>query len=219
VTRPRLAIALALAVLAATAGRALPQDADERAFVVRFVEAINSKDVERRRALLHPKSLPCASTAPDSFYVWMVTRQFKDTIPADYTWTVMPVPLTEPLMLSDKFDYPVRPTHTLQLDFNLAATRSKTMLLYLVHEGPRWFEMTACPKPETMVEARAARQAEAKRAERVRALVAAMSPELKGQLLELLRAGRRLDASKHYQAATGEDTTTAVEVLERLAPR
>jgi hypothetical protein len=219
VTRPRLAIALALALLAATASRALAQDADERAFVVRLVEAINSKDVERRRALLHPKSLPCASTAPDSFYVWMVTRQFKDTIPANYTWTVTPVPLTELLMLSDKFDYPVRPTHTLQLDVNLSATRSKTMLLQLVHEGPRWFEMTACPKPETIAEARAARQAEAKRAERVQALVAAMSPELKGQLLELLRAGRRLDASKHYQAASGEDTTTAVEVLERLAPR
>ena len=218
-TRPRLAIALALAVLAATAGRALAQDADERAFVVRLVEAINSKDVERRRALLHPKSLPCASTTPDSFYVWMVTRQFKDTIPADYTWKVSPVPITEPLMLSDKFDYPVRPTHTLQLDFNLSATRSKTMVLQLVHEGPRWFEMTACPKPETIAEARAARQAEAKRAERVKALVAAMSPELKGQLLELLRAGRRLDASKRYQAASGEDTTTAVEVLERLAPR
>ena len=52
-----------------------------RSFVVRFVEAINSKSVERRRALLHPKSLPCASTASDSFYVWMVTRQFKDTDP------------------------------------------------------------------------------------------------------------------------------------------
>ena len=24
-------------------------------------------------------------------------------------------------MLSDKFDYPVRPTHTLQLDFNLGS--------------------------------------------------------------------------------------------------
>jgi hypothetical protein len=219
VTRPRLTIAVALAVLAATASRALPQDAEARAFVVRFVDASNSKSIESRRALLHPKSLPCASTAPEAFYVWMVTRQLKDTIPADYTWKLTPLPPGEPLMFADKFDYPVRPTHTLQLDFNLAPPRSKTMVLQLVHEGNRWFEMTPCPKPETIVEARAARQAEAKRAERVQALVAAMSPELKGQLLELLRAGRRLDASKHYQAASGEDTTTAVEVLERLSPR
>ena len=218
-TRSRLALALALAVLAATASRALAQDAEARAFVVRVVDAINSKSIESRRALLHPKSLPCATTAPDSFYVWMVTRQFKDTIPADYTWKLTAVPPTEALMLSDKFDYPVRPTHTLQLDFNLGPTRSKTMVLQLVHEGSRWFEMTACPKPETIAEARAARQAEAKRVERAQALVATMSPELTGQLLELLRAGRRLDASKHYQAASGEDTTTAVEVLERLAPR
>jgi len=92
VTRSRLALALALAVLAATASRALAQDAEARAFVVRVVDAINSKSIESRRALLHPKSLPCATTAADSFYVWMVTRQFKDTIPADYTWKLTAVP-------------------------------------------------------------------------------------------------------------------------------
>ena len=33
-----------------------------------------------------------------------------------------------------------------------------------------------------------------------------------------VRPTRRLDATKHYQAASGEDVTTAVEVLELLAP-
>jgi hypothetical protein len=199
---------------------ARPQDDDQaRAFVASIVEALNSKSAERRRALLHPKSLPCATIEPDSFYTWMVTRQFKDSVPEDYRWKITPVPPEQPLMFADKFDYPVRPTHTLQLDFQLAPHGGKTMLLYLVRDANRWYEMTPCPRLETLAAARAARQAEGRRAERVKALVASMPAELKSQVLELVKAGRRLDATKHYQAASGEDLTTAVEVLELVAPR
>ena len=209
----------AMMLLAVSVDRARPQDDDQaRAFVASVVEALNGKSAERRRALLHPKSLPCAIIGPDSFYTWMVTRQFKDPVPADYKWKITPVPPDQPLMFADKFDYPVRPTHILQLDFELAPHRGKTMLLHLVRDAHRWYEMTPCPRPETIAAARAARQAEARRAERVKTLVAAMPAELKRQVLELVKVGRRLDATKHYQAASGEDLTTAVEVLELLAP-
>jgi hypothetical protein len=207
-------------LLAASVDHARPQGDDQaRAFVTSVVEALNSKSPERRRALLHPKSLPCAGSEPDSFYTRMVTRQFKDTVPPDYRWKLTPLPADEPLMFADKFDYPVRPTHTLQLDFEPAPHRGKTILLHLVRDATRWYEMTPCPRPETIAAARAARQAEGRRAERVKALVAAMSAELKSHVLELVRAGRRVDATKHYQAASGEDFTTAVEVVDLLAPR
>jgi hypothetical protein len=215
-----VAVVGALMLLAASVDVARPQDDDQaRAFVASIVEALNSKSAERRRALLHPKSLPCATIEPDSFYTWMVTRQFKDSVPADYRWKITPVPPEQPLMFADKFDYPVRPTHTLQLDFQLAPHGGKTILLYLVRDANRWYEMTPCPRLETLAAARAARQAEGRRAERVKALVASMPAELKSQVLELVKAGRRLDATKHYQAASGEDLTTAVEVLELVAPR
>jgi hypothetical protein len=215
-----VAVVGALMLLAASVDVARPQDDDQaRAFVASIVEALNSKSAERRRALLHPKSLPCATIEPDSFYTWMVTRQFKDSVPADYRWKITPVPPEQPLMFADKFDYPVRPTHTLQLDFQLAPHGGKTMLLYLVRDANRWYEMTPCPRLETLAAAPAARQAEGRRAERVKALVASMPAELKSQVLELVKAGRRLDATKHYQGASGEDLTTAVEVLELVAPR
>ena len=218
-TRRRLVIAVAMAVLAAATGRALAQESEARPFVVHLVEIINSKSLERRRSLLHPASLPCASIEPELFYARMVTRQSRDTIPVDYTWKVDPVPPDEPLMFADKLDYRVRPTHMLQLTFNPAPSSSRTVVFQLVREGNRWFEITPCPKPAAIAEAREARRVEAQRAERVQGLVATMPPELKSQLLDLLRAGRRLDATKHYQAATGEDLTTSVEVVERLAPR
>jgi len=46
-----------------------------------------------------------------------------------------------------------------------------------------------------------------------------MPAELRSQVLELVKAGRRIDAAKHYQGASGEDLTTAVAVVDLLAPR
>ena len=220
-TRRRLAIALALALLAAPSGPALAQaqDPETRAFVERVVAAINSKSVDARKALLHPKAVRCAGIAPELFYGLMVSRQSRDTIPPEYTWKLDAIPAGEPPMLADRFDYPVRPTHMLQLTFTPAPSSSRTIVLQLVHEGKRWSEIVPCPKPATVTEARQMQQAQAKRAEHVQALVAGMPPDLKAQLVEMLRAGRRLDAAKHYQATTGEDMTTSVEVVEQLAPR
>jgi hypothetical protein len=219
VSRRRLAIALTLALLAAPAGPARAQDAETRAFVARVVESINSKDLERRRVLVHLACQRCTRIAPELFYNVMVTRQARDPIPRDYTWKLDPVPASEPLMFTEQFDYPVRPTHMLQITFAPAPSSSKTLVVQLVHEGKGWFEMVPCPKPATIVKARETQGANAKRAEHVQALVSGMAAELKATLRDMVKTGSRLNAAKHYQSVSGEDLTTAVEVVEQLAPR
>lgn len=77
---------------------------------------------------MHPKSLVCATAEPGSFYYWAVTRQARNTVPADYKWKMTPVPTDQPLMFSDKFDYPIRPTHVLQLDFALARLNPRLII-------------------------------------------------------------------------------------------
>jgi hypothetical protein len=219
VSRRRLAIVLALALLAAPAGPAASQDAETRAFATRVVETINSRDLERRRTLVHPACLRCTRIAPELFYNVMMTRQSRDTIPPDYTWKLDPVAAGEPLMFAEQFDYPVLPTHTLQITFSPAPSSSRTLVLQLVHEGKSWFEMIPCPKPATIVQARETQAANAKRAERVQTLLSGMAPELKTKLLDMVKTGSRLNAAKHYQSVSGEDLTTAVDVVEKLAPR
>jgi hypothetical protein len=207
----------AFLLLLTAADNALPQSAEQSAaFVKRLVEAINSKSLDRRKALVHPKSLACATAEPGSFYYWAVTRQARNTVPADYKWKMTPVPSDQPLMFADKFDYPIRPTHVLQLDFEAGPGRSTTIVLQIVYDARQWHEVVACPKPETAAAARAARQADAKRAERARELAAGVSPQLKQRLVGLVQQGRRIDAIKHYQEASGEDLTTAREVVELL---
>jgi hypothetical protein len=90
------------------------------------------------------------------------------------------------------------------------------MMLQVVHDAKHWYEVIARPKPETIVAGRAARQAEAERAEKVRELAAKIPPQLKESVMELLKQGRRIDAIKHYQDLSGVDLTTVVEVVNLL---
>lgn len=217
-TRACVRIVCVLIPLTVMAGNARAQgEGQADAFVRSFVEAINSKSLDRRKALVHPKSLVCASAEPDSAYHWMVTRQARNTVPTDYKWKIAPVAPDQPPMFADKFDYPIRPTHLLQLDFATGPSRSTTMILQVVYDAEQWHEVIACPKPETVIAGRAARQAEAGRAERVKALVANIPPPLKETVVRLFKEGRRIDAYKHYVSATGEDLATAKDVVELLA--
>lgn len=46
-----------------------------------------------------------------------------------------------------------------------------------------------------------------------------MAPDLKARLVDMVKTGSRLNAARHYQSVSGEDLTTAVDVVEQLTPR
>jgi hypothetical protein len=202
----------------AVAGVGSARAADPKAvFVQELVAAINSKSPDRRKALLHPKSLRCATEASDSLQDEMFRRQGGRGVPANYTWTVTAIPRDQPPMFADTFDYPIRPTHLLQIDYATGPTSRTSIVLQLVYDANEWREVTACPKPETIEAAREAKRTRAKQAEKVQALVASASPSVKSTVLKLLKDGRRVEAVTYYAAETGEDITTAKGVIEQLA--
>lgn len=217
-TRSRVLLVAVLVLLAVVARDARAETSDQgSAFVKEVVEAINSKRPERRKALLHPASLPCTRGEAGVFYDEAIARQARRTVPTDYTWKITPLRPEQPLMFADKLDYPVRPTHLLQLDFTTGPNSSATMVLQLVSDGGQWREVVPCPKLETLTAIRAAREERAKHAERVRALAAKTSPELKATVIRLFEEGRRIEAFKHYAGVTGEELATARDVVELLA--
>lgn len=69
------------------------------------------------KAPLHPDSLRCATADKDALLDEQFARQARRPVPANVTWRLTPAPPGQPLF-ADKFDYPVRPTHRLQLDFS-----------------------------------------------------------------------------------------------------
>ena len=193
------------------------QTVDAGPFVRNFVAAVNSKSVETRAALVQPKSRACATGAPGSFFYETATRQGRVRIAPRYTWKLTRVKPRDPLMFSDRFDYPVRPTHLLHLDFETGPNRSKTIVVQLVNSGGAWHEVVPCPRPETIAAAGAAAGTEAERARRVEALTAGLSPQTRARIAELLKAGRRIDAIKYYREVSGEELAVAVDVVNAVA--
>lgn len=206
-----------LLLLAMPGDQARSQEAGQTAFVQKLVEAINSKSIERRQGLLHPRSLPCATGKTPSFYSEMATRQARQTVPANYSWKITSVPPDRDPLFADKLDYPIRPTHLLQLEFPTGPTSSTALVLQIVYDAGEWREVTACPKPETIAAAKVAEEARAEQAKKVDALLAKISPELRLAVVKLLKEGRRVEAIKHYANRSGEDLSTAKDVVERLA--
>jgi hypothetical protein len=75
-----------------------------------------------------------------------------------------------------------------------------------------------CPTAEGLAAFRAARKKAAAQDARVKELAAGIQEPLRGEIAALVKAGKKMDAIKRYQAASGEDLTTAKSVVEALEP-
>jgi hypothetical protein len=212
--RPRLAFGLILALAGVGAGQAQETESG-RAFVRDFVSAVNSRSVDRRLALVHPGSRACAGGEVGEWWRDAVARQARDPVPPTYRASI--VELGGGLPFGERFDYPVTPTHQLQLDYALGPNRSRTVVVLLATADERWTEVVPCAKAETVAAISARRQARAKEVERIKALAARAAPDLRDAVLALYRAGRSREAYQAYVRASGEDLATAKAVVELLA--
>src|SRR6267142_4788438 len=117
---------VALVLLLLVPGLAFASSADpaQAAFVKSVVDAINSQNPARQKALVHPGAV-CAKVEPVSFFnaPWAQRR----SVPPTYRWTMLDVP-AGPLMFADKLDYPVRPTHLLQIDYETASNTGQALV-------------------------------------------------------------------------------------------
>src|SRR5439155_1749073 len=111
-------------------------------------------------------------------------------------WKITPVPAGQAPVFNDHFDYPLAPTHVLQLDIKEAPYSFRVMLVQLAKDGERWAEVVPCAKAKTVIAIRAAQAAKAKRAERVE--------------------NRAVDGAVQLQEAAGLDVVTDGE-LRRYA--
>lgn len=189
-------------------------------FAKEFVDAVNSKSTEHRLSLLHPKSRVCINAQTQPYYDWIFSHQLRHTIPAT-AYKIATEPLSgEQTPASDgKSDYPLRPTHRLQIDFETGPYSSTSIILLIVRDGARWREVLPCPRPETMPGIRAAEAGGAEQERRVQSLDAKLTDPLRAEIIALARKGQRIDAIKKYRDATGEDLSTAKSVVDLLVPR
>lgn len=219
--RMRLGLAtLFLAVSLSSIGSAQVHDPTGPAtFAKEFVDAINSKSVERRTMLLHPKSRACINAKTQPYYDWIFSRQLKYRIPANYKSSATPLPQDQALASDGKSDYPLRPTHQLQIDVETSPTSGMTFILLIVHDGAHWREVLPCPRPEFLGEIEAAAARHAQEEQRAQSLAAGLADPLRAEIIALARKGQRIEAIKKYAAASGEDLSMAKWVVDLLVPR
>jgi hypothetical protein len=189
------------------------------AFAKLFVDAVNSKSAERRLALLHPKSKACINAQTQPYYDWIFSRQSKYVIPAKYRVAGKPLAAKQPLPSDGKSDYPLRPSHQLQIDFNTGSYSATSIILFLVRDGSRWYEVLPCPHPDAIAGIAAIEAKRAEQEQKVKSLVAGITDPLRAEIIALARQGQRIDAINRYRDATGQDLTTAKEVVDLLVPR
>jgi ribosomal protein L7/L12 len=221
VARNKCAATIAAALGAALVALALPARADSPDrplnFAPRLVAAINGKNLERRIALLHPKSLACLTPQTRPLMEDSLARQLRHSIPADHQSRVETVAGDFLLAVADGVEFPLRPTHAVHIDWETAPFKSVTVIALVAYAEGRWREVVPCIKPEKVPQLQAAKDARQKQAERVKSLAANMSPALRANVSRLVAQGRKIDAIKEYQNATGEDLSTAKSVVELVS--
>jgi len=206
---PLIALALALACAPAYA----QQEAGD--FVKALVDAINSKNHGQRKGLLHTESVSCPNPGQDQVLDEQFTRQSRFPIPGTVAWRLTSARPGRP-MFADRFDYPVRPTHILQLDVKGENNESMYVVLQVARQNGEWREVAGCPKPGTTALERRVAIAQEGGQSKAELLVSTMAPSRKAELLALLKGGRKAQAVRLYQELSAQDVATSVEVVELL---
>lgn len=211
----RIATGVVIALFLALPGAAARAQTDADAFVKVLVDAINSKEAAQRRTLLHTDSLRCETPGKDQLLDDQFARQSRFPIPGTVAWRLTAAPPGRP-MFGDRFDYPVRPTHLMQLDVKGDNNETMYVVLQLARQAGVWREVVGCPKPETVAAAQRLALARAEGPEKAGLLAKTLAPQLKTDLLALLKSGRKDDAIRSYRDVSGQDPATAKAVIDAL---
>lgn len=133
-----LAATLALGAAAAQAGN------DPAEFVAPYLAAIRSGDPQRLEALLHSKSRACITPKNRSMVDFKWERKLTRGTAEPVAVSASPF---EPRLAAGtpQSDYPVAPSHRLQLEFGKAPNTFTTILL-LAQENGQWRFVEPCPE-------------------------------------------------------------------------
>jgi hypothetical protein len=208
-------LAASLVLLAGSAMAASDETAIQSTFVKPWVEALRSKDKFRLAQFFHPAVRACINAGTKGYFDAALDQEAREATVGPYRVTkIAPMQQPPPTFFPEEdVSYPVRPTYELQVEFeqaNLGFTR------FLAPVDGSWYEVYPCPTEKGVAYFRALLQERAERQKRTAPLIAALKDPLRGELRDLLRQGRTMDAIHKYQAAASVDLSTAVVVIDAL---
>jgi hypothetical protein len=190
--------------------------ADIKSFVGKYVAAFNAKDMTRLHALYHPSVLACFTPETKSYYDGAMAVQWRDPIPASYTFRVMPVNENNVKALESIARFPIPPAQEVQIDYQQGDDVG-SVTVWLVRENNRLYGDAPCATEQALQQFRDDAPAREEFNARHRALAAAIAEPLRSQLVALVRAHKTGEAVRQYKDASGQDYRMAIFVIDDLA--
>jgi len=213
-----------LLMVVALSGLALPAEAQagpnaaQQQLARNYMAAVRAKDRTRLQALLHPKVATCQSASTREYFDYLANQSLENVPRGNYKVTVTPLPPGGPpaMLPATMFQYSVQPTQQLQIDGDITAANSVSVIRFIAEQGGRWYIVYPCPNPEGVKYFHENLAKQRQQQQRAQALAAKVKGPLRAQLKNLLKQGRKIDAVHKYQAASGANLITAVQVVDVL---
>lgn len=117
-------------------------------FAARFVEVMNTSDMERYFAeILHPASKAALEEHP-SFMEQVLSNISRRSLPGEYYVSIKELEPDSPLPFEPTLMYPVRPTHSYMISYDEPDGSGVSILLQAREEDGAIYEVFPVPSPE-----------------------------------------------------------------------
>ncbi len=192
-----------------------PSQAEAKAFVTEYVAAYDAQDAARLQALYDSKSQTCLAAEDKDFRDAELAATWRTSIPAKYTFTVSAVNENNLRAIETFGRFPLKPARELHIDYQQGDDLG-TVVVYLVQENGRWRAEQPCPTEQMLKQFRDNAPAMKEREAHYKSLAGAIQEPLRSQLLALLREHETAKAIDRYKEVSGQDTKTAMFVIDSL---
>jgi hypothetical protein len=218
--KPTIRCILCVSVLAVLAGhRAQAQDrpspAEAKAFAAHYVAAMNAKDVARLLTFYHPKSAACITPETKDYYDGAMKVSVSESIPPNYTFSVMAVNEGNLKAIESMARFPVKPTSEMHIDYQQGDDVG-SVVLWLAQENGRWFADQPCATEQTLKEFRDGAAARQEAMAHYKSLADGIKDPLRSELIAMLRKHETGSATDRYHEASGQDMKTSMFVINEL---
>ena len=192
--------------------------ADIKNFAQEWIKSNNSHDVESFKKLIHPECFKRITPQNQDYYDDWISRTLKYQIPENYTVSISAIPTEEQgVGMEGLLNYPLKPTHKIQIDFDRKKYSSVTMVREVVQEGDRWFFVIAEPTDQALVKFREKKEIEQKETLEAKQIAKDLDPKLLKELEDLIiQKGDKIHASKKLSEAKNISLSLAMKILQEL---
>jgi hypothetical protein len=127
-----------------------------QSFLDAFIAANNARDIPKMKSMIHPKFLAAAQAfsahqpaAPGQTKPSIETMLFQPALPPNHPPFIAQRYLKDsPLPQAAFMDWPIRPTHEVQVSFESTPHNIMVFRIELVREGDQWLAVGGLPNAE-----------------------------------------------------------------------